>query len=271
MRILKAENEFLYFNKLFSFLTANHCELVLWQHLSDGKRIVGKTHLNSFHNDSKLLHFDKPSFEIAPLEPVYCYFEAGQIIFKCAVNEVAKSSLSLKMPLEIQEMQGQEEKPISGGAQRMSRVWKSTILTVDNLNDLGPSHYKIKPMDQRSGRDQKFLNNEFEALTLEQEDKIFAEVRESPRARPKSDKKVKVKHENGAESYTCKLHDLSRGGLGFIAEDNELFNKFDKVIVVGFDEFDLDDPLIGTVMSIRPVNEENFEWKVGIKFEEGQS
>jgi hypothetical protein len=39
---------------------------------------------------------------------------------------------------------------------------------------------------------------------------------------------------------------------------------------MGFNEFLLDDPLIGKVMSIRPMDEHQVEFKVGVKFTEGQ-
>jgi hypothetical protein len=43
-----------------------------------------------------------------------------------------------------------------------------------------------------------------------------------------------------------------------------------EVFVMGFDAFDLDDPLVGIIMSQRAVDETNVEFKIGIKFSEGQ-
>lgn len=109
-------------------------------------------------------------------------------------------------------------------------------------------------------------------MSLEEEDKLFASRRSSPRARPKNEKWVKVQVGEEEEIHRLKLYDLSRGGMSFVTQDNDIFSRGSAVFVVGFEEFDLDDPLVGEVMSLRPMSDvDEFEWKVGVKFSDGQS
>jgi c-di-GMP-binding flagellar brake protein YcgR len=128
---------------------------------------------------------------------------------------------------------------------------------------------RVKSMAQRSVRDQELLNLEM-GLTLDEEDKLFAAQRESPRARPKDDKWVKVLRSQGQSPLVYKLFDLSRGGLGFVSAVESEFTKGSLIYIVGFNDYDLDDPLIGTIMSIRSMDGNLGEFKVGIKFTEGQ-
>ena len=48
---------------------------------------------------------------------------------------------------------------------------------------------RVKSMAQRSNRDQQLLKSEF-GLTVDEEDKLYADQRAAPRARPKDDKWV---------------------------------------------------------------------------------
>jgi c-di-GMP-binding flagellar brake protein YcgR len=107
-------------------------------------------------------------------------------------------------------------------------------------------------------------------LNFDEEEKFYASKRESPRARPELDKWVKVMKADADGPQLYKLFDLSRGGMAFIAEMHSEFIKDSDVFIVGFDEFDLDDALVGKVMSIRPLDELELTFKVGVKFSEGQ-
>ena len=125
-------------------------------------------------------------------------------------------------------------------------------------------------MAQRSNRDQQLLKSEF-GLTVDEEDKLFAGQRAAPRARPKDDKWVKVVRGIGEAALPYKLFDLSQGGMGFVSFDETEFPKGSDIHVVGFNDFELDDPLLGTIMSIRPMDGVLSEFKIGVKFSEGQS
>jgi hypothetical protein len=127
-------------------------------------------------------------------------------------------------------------------------------------------------MIERSDRDQAFLNQEFEDfLSLEDEEKLFADKRESPRSRPKIDKWVRIRTFDSQELHILKLFDLSRGGIGFITMNPERFPTNSKLMIVGFENHSLDDPLIAEVMSHRPMDELEIEFKIGCKFDDGQA
>lgn len=269
MKVITAETDFLAYQKIFRYLKANHCQLVVWQSIT-GKREVSQSFLNSFHTESKLLHFDLNGAKFSPSHPIFCYIEEGQIIFKTTVHEVADRYLSLEVPQEMRIIEETEEKVIRQQVSaHINTVWRVKRLDLERLDEQ-PDYIRVKSMSERSNRDQDFLNHEFDGVSVDEEDRIFADKRESPRARPKADKWVKVKLAEVDQVHLLKLFDLSRGGMGFITEQNDAFPKGSIIHVVGFDTFDLDDPLIGKVMSLRPLNDAQFEWKVGVKFDEGQ-
>ena len=58
--------------------------------------------------------------------------------------------------------------------------------------------------------------------------------------------------------------------MGLISTLDANFSKGQDIKIVGFNEFELDDPLFGQVMSVRPIDNNQIEFKVGVKFSEGQ-
>ena len=129
---------------------------------------------------------------------------------------------------------------------------------------------RVKSMAQRSNRDQQLLKSEF-GLTVDEEDKLYADQRAAPRARPKDDKWVRLVKGVSETPLPYKLFDLSQGGMGFVSFDETEFPKGSDIRVVGFNDFELDDPLFGQIMSIRPIDGVLSEFKIGVKFSEGQS
>lgn len=242
----------------------------MWQlHASDSRQVY-ESQLNSFHFESGLLHFEAPFATMDPSLPVFCYAEDGQLIFKTAIEDMKDSVVSFLIPSEIKLLEDPDVSFIHGQiGLDLSPVWRTKRIDLDALED-GSDILKVKSMAERSGRDQEFLNNEFDSVSLDEEEKMFADKRESPRARPKKDKWVKVKIADDPEVHFVRLFDLSRGGLGFVVMEPDKFLKGAQVQVVGFDEFDLDDPLMGKIMSHRAIDEIQIEFKVGVKFDEGQ-
>jgi|SRR5690606_13799808 len=269
MKIITADTDFLAYQKIFRHLKANRCPLLIWQPGPEGRSVL-HSYLNSFHRETKLMHLDKNQEMILYDEiPVYCYSEKIQMIFKANIFDLSDRYFSLHMPTEIKIIEEVEAKKVKVKGMDFSTIWRSKRLGIEQLDE-GPNYYKVKSMAQRSNRDQDLLNSEFSSVSLDEEDRLFADKRESPRARPAIDKRVKVKLKNIDQIFNLKLFDLSRGGLGFICEAETLFPKGEQILVTGFDDFDLDDPIIGTVMSARLIDGENYEWKIGVKFEAGQ-
>lgn len=271
MRVIKSDTGFLFYEKIFKQLMADQSDLVLWQ-LSpvDGKREISKSRINAFHMESGKIFFEMdPNANVKGDLPIYCFAEDSQIIFKATIDNILDTNLSVIMPEEIKVLEDPEVTLIQGKTGTdYSTVWKSKRLKSMPV-DTGPDIMRVKSMAQRSTRDQELLNNEF-GLTLDEEDKLFADKRESPRARPKADKWVKIALPQIEGPTIYKLFDLSQGGMAFVGFDETEFEKGDDVKIVGFNDFDLDDPLIGKIMSIRPIDGVESEFKFGVKFSEGQ-
>lgn len=270
MRVIKPDTGFLYYEKLFKQLMTNQCDVVVWQISPEtGKRQISRSHITTYHLESKKIYFQMSAEEAFTSSlPLYCYAEDGPLIFKAEVQGLFDNSLCVGYPDEIKLLEEPDVTVVKGSLGGViSDVWRTKRLDVSPA-DLGPDYMKVKSMSERSSRDQELLNNEF-GVTLDEEDKMFADKRESPRARPKDDKWVKVAKIAGDGPQVFKLFDLSRGGMGFITFDAEEFQKGSDIHIVGFNDFDLDDPLVGKIMSIRPIDG-TVEYKIGVKFSEGQ-
>lgn len=242
MKAKKSDIDSLVFQKLFEHVKYNSSEITLWQtEPSTGYRNIIPSNFNSIQYNEALLFLNiNKEHNIVPELPVYCYSKSGQFIFKSEIKIIKDQVLTLVLPSEVQLLGGQD--PV-----------------------------KVKTMEERSLRDQEFLSNEFGNLSLDEEDKLFADKRESPRARPKIEKWVKVKIQGSEGVNLVKLFDLSRGGLGFITIEPHLYQKSSEIQVVGFESFDLDDPILGVIVAQRPVDNSQVEFKIGVKFSEGQN
>lgn len=271
MRLIKSEMGFLFYEKILKQLMSRQTKLVVWQVSPyTGGRQVAHSHINSYNLETKNIFIELEGPALLDSEqPVFCYAPDGPIIFKTEISEVVNLVMNLKLPSEMKLLEDPDITFVKGAVgQAISDVWHVKSLDVGSA-DLGPDVMKVKSMAQRSLRDQELLNNEM-GLSIDEEDKLFADKRESPRARPKDDKWVKVAKPEGGEGLIYKLFDLSRGGLGFISFDEMEFTKGSLIHVVGFNDFSLDDPLVGKVMSIRPMDGNVGEFKIGVKFSEGQ-
>lgn len=271
MRIIKSDSSGIQvYQKLLKHIHANNTQLLVWQVLPEtGQRNITHSRLSSYHIEIGLLKFELLSeYNILSELPLYCYSEEDQFIFKTDVRETTIKALTVGLPLEIQLLDEPDVTVIRGAGVSISTKWKTKRFQMgpENYND----YMKVKSMAERSSRDQEFLNNEFNSVSLDEEDKMFADKRETPRAKPKSDKWVKVSSDTSEGTHTLKLYDLSQGGMSFITRDSHFFPKGAKVKVFGFDQFNLDDPLIAQVMSHRPVDDKESEFKIGCKFDEGQ-
>lgn len=268
MKVISADFGFLVYQKIFHYHTMNRVPLVVWQNIGS-ERKVSKTTIHSFNLETHLIHLEKISdLEIDQGLPVYFYSQNSQLIFKSSVVEKRESNLSISVPTEIKILDAPDIEMISSqlGLSQDVMVVNRLGLTDEDLNS---DITIVKSMAERSSRDQEFLNQEFHPISLDDEDKLFAGKRETPRARPKSGKKVKILVGNAPKTY--KLFDLSQGGMAFITPTQEDFTTELVVRVLGFDDYLLDDPLIGTIKSVRQIEGELGEFKIGVKFDDGQS
>lgn len=261
MKVILPESDIEAYQKIFNDLLEKNCILVLWQLTEYGQRDVYHSQLHSYNKKLELLNFKPNGIKFHPELPVYCYVGYGNLIFKTSIHSIDAYGLTIKVPKELKALEDSEAKNIRSEITRDAPAFFK-----------GSEYRPVKTMSERTVRDQDFLNLEFDSMSLEEEDKFFANKRSSPRARPKSEKWVKVQVGEDEEVHRLKLYDLSRGGMSFVTQDNDIFARGSAVFVIGFEDFDLDDPLVGKVMSLRPMGEaDEFEWKVGVKFTDGQS
>lgn len=271
MRVIKSDSGFLAYQKIFKHVQTNNSVMVVWQVTPDtGERTISETRLNSFHLESGLIHLEMPIGGIITSDlPIYCYSEEGQFIFKTEIQNIKDSVFSIGLPPEIKMLEEPDVTVISNKlGVDLSTTWRTKRLPIEEKRE--KNYMVVKSMRERSSRDQEFLTNQF-TPTLDEEDKLYADKRETPRARPKVDKFVKIKSEDSEEVHLFKLFDLSQGGIGFITMEAHLFPKGSSIRVVGFEEFNLDDALVAKVMSHRPVDDTEIEFKIGCKFADGQN
>lgn len=267
MKVITPDQGFSSFLKIFKEVQGLKHKVVVWQLGEGGRRIVGETLFISYSGDTKTINLLPVHETLNPELPLYFFIEASEVIFKSRIDTIGQKFIAVDFPNEIRTLDDSEES-LTFRKNHLSTNWitKTSSSSVDRFND----HVRVKTMRERSSRDQDFLNNEFNPVNLDEEDKIFADKRESPRVRPKGEKLVKVLRKGESNIHIMKLFDLSRGGMGFLTFTPDHFPKGSEVWVTGFDAFELDDPLIGTVMAHRACDDTNLEFKIGVKFNEGQ-
>jgi len=275
VKVYNQENGFLVFQKIFSGLLTNNCSLVIWQLDSIlNRRYISESKINTFSLETKILNFGPFDTQMLQLSlAVYCYSEEAQIIFKTTIKEIRETSFSLVLPKEIKILEDEERDQLLGQIGINLNAYDTRIKRMnfgipELIYEVGA---KIKSMAQRTSKDQDLLLHEFGPISIDEEDSLFASKRETPRARPKNEKWVVVKLTDTMKTYRFKLFDLSQGGMGLITIDQTAFPTGSTIYLLGIDNHLLDDPLIGKVMSQRPVDQTELEWKIGVKFDEGQS
>jgi hypothetical protein len=123
----------------------------------------------------------------------------------------------------------------------------------------------------QSDRDKAIFEEELSFVSLDEEDKFFADKRDAPRAKPKEGKTVLMRKKTDSSDHEGNRHplfDLSRGGLGAIADSEDLYSKGDIILVMGFDENILDDPMQAIVRSVREADAPG-HYKIGMQFYTG--
>ncbi len=259
--------------RIFRHLQRRQSLLVTWQiSPSTGKRVIYHSTLGSFHTEMK--NFSVSLTENETLNPdldIFFYAEDGQFIFKTDIQKMNGPHLIVNFPKEVKLLDEPDALLLQGrSGVDIPTTWRTKRIVMD-----GPENFDKymgrapKPMAERTERDQSFLSEEFN-VTLDEEDKLFAGKRESVRVRPKVNKLVKLSLKGDENIHVLKLFDLSQGGMAFLTMIPNNFPKGTEVVVVGFGEFDLDDPLVGLIMSSRSVDDLNTEFKIGVKFTEGQ-
>lgn len=269
MKVLSLHVELPIYQKVFNQLKASKSPVVIWQVFPEkGERVINEATLLSYDLEGQLLNLSLLNHFLDPKLPVYCYVEDQCLIFKSTVQAIKDDQFSTLFPQQMKVLEEEDFHLIkSNTGLDLNNLWVAKTGAGNNIVD---EIWRVKSMAQRSKHDQDFLNNEFDHLSVDEEDKMFADKRESPRVRPKVQKIVKLVKKGEDSVNFFDLFDLSRGGMSFVTSIPDHYPKGTEVKIVGFDTFDLDDPLIGTVMSVRPIDGSGIDVKIGIKFHDGQ-
>jgi hypothetical protein len=268
MKVIKSQAGLSMYKIIFGHLEMRNSKLIAWQVDPDTlQRKVFETQLTAFRPEQNYLKLKKDS--AVPIEkdlPLYVFSEEGQIIFKSLFIEIQDLEAMLTLPGELKLLEDQDVKSYQNMIGLHADVDKQTSPFCIKVGDVS-----IKSLSERSSRDQEFLNNQFLTLSLDEEDKAFSDLRNSPRTRPKLDKWLTIQIPSIQGFQEVRIYDLSRGGISFITMELDLFPKGTKIKVLSIDNFELDDPLVAEVMSSRPINDLEIEYKIGCQFQEGQT
>lgn len=272
MKVIKSDSSGVQIlKKILKEIHSHDCTLIIWQFNPETKeRRISESKINSVQFEDGKLNLIRPrEYDMSSNLPLYFYSEEEQVIFKSEITELKDNLFSVQSPLEIKLLDEDDVSPVTNSKGiNITTVWKSR--RSNYIENAEPDILRVKSLAERTTRDQDFLNQEFQRVSLDEEDRIFADKRESPRGRPVEDKHVKVETVVDNKIHELKIFDLSRGGIGLVVKDLTSFPKGSKIKILSFDDFTLDDPLIAEVMSHRPIENEEQEVKVGCKFEEGQ-
>jgi hypothetical protein len=205
---------------------------VLWQLVGESERKIKFYSLQNRNGNRVELTLTEQSTQALTfsMQDLYGYCEDLSFIFKTQIAAIEGPRIVLSLPLSVKILEDEDVKFIQG----------------------------LKEMNFSSA---PWRMNQHDTV---EEEQVYTSLREAPRARPKSEKKVSL-YKTGEPDARAdyRMFDISRGGLSFLMEKVDQFQKGDFIQVVALEGDELDTILIGEVMSIREKEE---TWKVGVKF-----
>ena len=122
-------------------------------------------------------------------------------------------------------------------------------------------------MDTMSSHDSDLFEQELSFISLDEEDKLYADKRAAPRAKPPEGKMVTIQSQiPGKKAGVYTLHDLSQGGMGFIIYDKNEYEREEIINILGFDDKSFEQPMVVQIKAIREADELGVQFKVGCAF-----
>lgn len=242
--------------------------LIFWQKLENGDRSIRYVYLTKVDKSKSLFDFIPESenpFRFEINQGIYGFCEDNHFIFKAQIHSTLENKIILKLPNEINSLIAED--PImkelflikGNGEGNFTDILKVKGSKAEPTSDI----MRVRSLSSNQKQDDLIEKH----LSPEQEDKAFAAIRESQRIKPKDDKYVTIlRIDHDQEKQIYKLLDLSQGGAGLHCLLPNEFTKGEKISLIEIDGKPVDKPLNGEVVAIRPTNEENTEYKIGIKF-----
>lgn len=282
MKTISLKTDRAEFDELMHQIIESQWDIVLWQKPPRcDERQIFFTHLE---HSGDILEFSPPEKKVfSQLNgDIYFFCQAAQLIFKTSMRQSEEYRVDLELPAECKLLNQKEayayvemvrslsESLIQNPANMaMSFRYAQTHMRgkMSGTDNVGPQVAKITRLNQGLG---PVSQGDFDLSMKdipysEREESKYAAKREAPRARPKDDKKVWVRKNQQLQALEFSLFDLSQGGLSFIIDSADMFEKEEVIDITNLDQKQLDPPLVGKVASIRPIDQTS-SFKVGVMF-----
>lgn len=289
-----------YFKYFQSLITSKKAAMVWQLDENSQKRSLYRVIMLSCRREEDTLkaeNLEKGREFSLPREDVYFYVESHQLLFKSPKMNLEDHIFSCVLPNELKVLNEDEHEKILEAFAKIDPTKKELLLDYTRKKKAAPeyevgeaqskgyefevaqaaqkeNHYQeVAPKPQKaepkrqSDRDREIFETELSFVALDEEDKIYADKRDAPRARPPEGKMVSMQLADGSKpAGAFTLFDLSRGGVAVLAFSEDEYQPGDVVHIQAFDEKILDEPMVVEVKSVRPADEHGVQFKIGMMF-----
>ncbi len=272
------------FFKYFQTLIASQKAALAWQPDESGeKRSLFRIAVRAARKEEDLMRAEclerNRPFSL-PYDTIFIYVESFRLLFKVAKINIQDRELSARLPVELQILDDKGHRNILKALATLDPAKEEELLDYSRKKREVPefeaefwTEQKEAPRykrdkakaNQQSDRDRSIFEQELSFVTLDEEDAIYADKRNAPRARPPEGKMVTMSGREDKDGVYS-LFDLSRGGLAVLVFSENDYQAGDKVQIKAFDDQVLDEPMIAEVKSVRQADDQGLQFKVGMQF-----
>lgn len=307
MRTVKKKDSPQDYFRHFQDLIATKKSALVWQlDKNSNKRSIYRVILLSCRDEENLLKVENleksRDFEL-PEDVVYFFVEKSHLIFKSPKLQVEGDTLTGSLPHELKVLSDEESARLYsafreldphrqeedydyglkgvksapefefgdspekgyefevGEAAEKENPYMELEARTDKINT------KLAGKKNQSARDKAIFEEELSFISLDEEDKLYADKRGAPRARPPEGKMVTMQVADGSRdggAYT--LFDLSQGGLSVLSFSESDYKSGELVHIQAFDTRVLDEPMLAEVKSVRSADDQGIQFKIGMQF-----
>lgn len=303
MRVINKEKSPHDYFRYFQDLIITKRPAIIWQVDGDAQqRRLFRGIVLACRNQENILKIEciEKNREFSLSSPkVYFYVEQVQLMFSANKKGLDQLQLTTDLPAELHRLSENEHDKILQAFAQIDPTRKMEILRYQQraadydfeARATGPDEYRfsgaggtddfdnyyvrvpgfrdetLEPKVEQSERDRSIFEEELSFVSLDEEDKLYAAKRGSPRARPPEGKTVTMQLASGKGSPgVFPLFDLSRGGLAVLSFEEKEYRAGDLVHIQSFDHKTLDRPMVAEVKSVRPADDLGVQFKVGMQF-----
>lgn len=272
------------FFKYFQGLITSKKSALVWQlDENSKKRSLYRVIFLSARREEDILKaesLEKNRDFLLPRDDLYFYVDSYQLLFKSSKINVEGHIYEGGLPKQIKVLNEQEREQILAAFAEIDPAKKEIYLDYTRKKKEQPAYeaaedpvelgYELETAagkKEQSERDREIFESELSFVALDEEDKLYADKRNAPRARPPEGKMVTMQISDGSRDQgVYSLFDLSRGGLSVLTFSEDEFSPGDVVHIQAFDDRVLDEPMVAEVKSSRPADEQGIQFKIGMMF-----